>query len=49
MREDLNDRRLPEIESDLKQQVQMLKKQIGIVTRSDKLRFDGIWATVAQS
>lgn len=47
MREDLHDRKLPEIEADLKQQVQALKKQIGIVGRSDKLRYDGVWQTVA--
>lgn len=47
MKEDLHNRKLPEIDQDLKQQAQNLKKQIGIVMRSDKLRYDGIWASVA--
>lgn len=48
MKEDLHGRKLPEVEQDLKQQALILKKQIGIVMRSDKLRYDGIWQAVAQ-
>lgn len=47
MKEDLHDRKLPDIEQDLKQQIQVLKKQIGISTRSDKLRYEGVWQSVA--
>lgn len=47
MKEDLHDRKLPDIEQDLKQQIQVLKKQIGITTRSDKLRYEGVWQSVA--
>lgn len=47
MKEDLHDRKLPDTEQDLKQQIQVLKKQIGITTRSDKLRYEGIWQSVA--
>lgn len=48
MKEDLQDKRLLEIEQDLKQQAQALKKQVAIVQRSDKLRYDGIWQSIAQ-
>lgn len=48
MREDLNDKRLPEIEDDLKQQIQALKKTININGRSDKLRYDSIKDNISQ-
>ena len=43
MKDDLYTRRLPDIDSELKQQVTTLKKQLNIQERSDKLRFDSIW------
>ena len=43
MKDDLLNRRLPEIDSSLKQQIVALKKQISINERSEKLRFDSIW------
>lgn len=48
MREDLRDKRLPEIEDDLKQQIQVLKKTININNRSDKLRYDSIKDNIGQ-
>lgn len=48
MREDLLDRRLPEIEADLCQQIKNLGKALGINKRSDKLRFEGVMQTVDQ-
>lgn len=48
MREDLRDKRLPEIEDDLKQQIQVLKKSININNRSDKLRYDSIKDNINQ-
>ena len=43
MKDDLLNRRLPEIDASLRQQIVALKKQVGINERSEKLRFDSIW------
>lgn len=48
MKEDLHSRRLPEIENDLKQQIQNLKRSININQRSDKLRYDSIKDNINQ-
>ena len=40
------ERRLPEIQADLQQQIKNLKKSLGINKRSDQLRYEGIQQTV---
>lgn len=42
MKEDLLDKRFVEIEEDMNQQIQALRKAINIQNRSDKLQYDGI-------
>ena len=49
MKDDLQHRRLPEIESTLKQEVSHLKKQLNINQRSDQLRYNSIWANLELS
>lgn len=48
MREDLVDRRLVSVQTDLAQQIKNLSKAVGISKRSDKLKYDGIIQTVEQ-
>lgn len=45
MREDLLERKLPEIDADLCTQIKNLKKALGINKRSDQLRFEGLAQT----
>ena len=48
MREDLVDRRLAAVQTDLAQQIKNLSKAVGINKRSDKLKYEGVIQTVEQ-
>lgn len=48
MKEDLLERKMPEIETDLSNQIKNLKKAVGINKRSDQLRYEGVLQTVEQ-
>ncbi len=48
MKEDMLERKMPEIETDLCNQIKNLKKAVGINKRSDQLRYESVLQTAEQ-